>query len=162
MFTLSLCCFYIFCVSTSHFITENFPTDHSPLPLLPLTLKPLIVSVTRVRRWWTPSTTSQMTSGSLHSTAARPSACCPLRRRCTPTTCHVLLGMSPTTPLSVNRLLICHYKTLLTRRHVVIGTVVWQCCCRLPQSLQTSLCCCSGSSGSRHLHSCNRSPQQLD
>lgn len=48
------------------------------------------------------------------------------------------------------------------KKHTLLGTVVWQYCCRLPQSLQTSLSCCRGSSENRHLHSWNRLPQQLD
>lgn len=124
-----------------------------------------------------------MTSVSLHLTAARPSVCFHLRRRCTLTTCHAPLGMllisgssqallKSTEMLNGISTVEIHFSPVLIIKmfvywrteaeFAVLGMVVWQCCCRLPQSRQTSLSCCRKSSGSRHLHSWNKSPQQLD
>lgn len=124
-----------------------------------------------------------MTSVSLHLTAARPSVCFHLRRRCTLTTCHAPLGMllisgssqallKSTEMLNGITTVELHFSPVLIIKmfvywrteaeFAVLGMVVWQCCCRLPQSRQTSLSCCRKSSGSRHLHSWNKSPQQLD
>lgn len=111
-----------------------------------------------------------MTSASLHSTVARPSACFHLRKRCMPTTCHVLPGMLPTSGCYKIGLKtkVRHFEDLKSCRPKknktpsFPGMEVWQCCCRHHQSRETSLSCCRKSSGSRRLNSWNRSPQQLD
>lgn len=77
--------------------TNHLSTCVPPRPLPCSRIQLLLVADNlTLLRWWTLSTSYQMTSASPLSTALRPFACFPRRRRCMPTTCHVRLGTSLT------------------------------------------------------------------